>query len=107
MRTKEHSPFGEEPSASETRLREQIREQLRRRGQVDVTKIGVDVRASQVLLWGSVASESERAIAVEVARSVTGGRHVINRIHAYRSQPPAGAPRGSRSGSVELDPSNP
>jgi osmotically-inducible protein OsmY len=104
MRMNEQSPFGTEPSASETRLREQIREQLRRRGRVDVTKIGVDVHESQVLLWGSVASESERAIAVEVARSVAGSKNVLNRIHVYRSQAPA---RGSRSGCVQLDPGNP
>jgi len=83
MRTNEQLPSDDEPSASETRLRDQIREQLRRRGRVDVTKIGVDVHDSQVLLWGSLASETEREIAVEVARSVAGSENVLNRIHVY------------------------
>ena len=108
MRINEQLPFGEEPSASEARLRDQIRGQLRRHGGVDVTKIGVDVHESQVVLWGSVASESERAIAVEVAQTVAGSKNVIDRVHVYRGQSPmrGGVTRGSRSGCVELDSRN-
>lgn len=81
-------PFSdEEPTADETRLRDQIREQLRRHGQVDVTKIGIDVHNFRVLLWGSVASERERNVAAEVARSVAGSRHVLNRIHVCKASP--------------------
>lgn len=89
MRMNERRAPQEEPTASEARLRDQIREQLRRRGQVDVTKIGIDVHESQVLLWGSVTTESERAVAVEVARSIAGYENVLNRIHVYRSQAPS------------------
>lgn len=89
MRMNEQRAPREEPTVSEARLRDQIREQLRRHGRVDVTKIGIDVHESQVLLWGSVASESERAVAVEVARSIAGSKNVLNRIHVYRSQAPA------------------
>jgi osmotically-inducible protein OsmY len=70
---------------SDAKLRAEIQDKLKQHGQVDATKIGILVRDGQVLLWGSVASASERAIAGEVAALVADRTAVINHIQVFRS----------------------
>jgi osmotically-inducible protein OsmY len=71
--------------ANEAKLRDRIHDQLKRHGRVDATKIGIVVRKDQVLLWGSVATESERNTAGEIAASVAGRLNVINHIHVFQT----------------------
>ena len=70
---------------NDARLRAQIQEKMKAHGQVDATKIGIVVRDGQVLLWGSVASQHERAVAGEVAAEEAGRTGVINHIQVFRS----------------------
>jgi osmotically-inducible protein OsmY len=77
--------LGSIQTASEAKLRGRIEEQLELHNGVDATKIGVVVRRGQVLLWGSVATERERATAGEVAARVAGRLSVINHIHVFQS----------------------
>ncbi len=83
MRPGEHLNSGYE--AREAQLRDRILEQLARHGQLDATKIGVVVRRSQILLWGSVASEFERTLAGEIAAKSGDKLHVINHIHVFQT----------------------
>jgi osmotically-inducible protein OsmY len=85
MHQTQHDNPTEEPGNDEARLHEQIREQLKHHARIDATKIGIVVRKSQVLLWGSVASEFERTAAGDVAASVAGRRNVINHIHVFQT----------------------
>jgi len=57
---------------------------MHRHGEVDASKIGVVVRGSEVLLWGSVASEHERTLAGQIARHLTARSWVINQIQVLR-----------------------
>ena len=84
MRMNEQGQSNEQ-AASEAKLRDRIYEQLKRHGQVDATKIGVVVRKAVVLLWGSVATERERATAGEIAANIAGRLNVINHIHVFRT----------------------
>jgi osmotically-inducible protein OsmY len=70
---------------SDAELRARIQEKIKEHGQVDASKIGIVVRGGQVLLWGSVASVSERTIAGEIAAQVADRTAVINHIHVFRS----------------------
>jgi BON domain len=70
---------------NDARVRAQIQEKLKTHGQVDATKIGVVVRDGQILLWGSVASASEREIAGLIAAEVADRTAVINHIQVFRS----------------------
>lgn len=83
MRPGEHPNNGNE--AREATLRDRIRERLSTHGQLDATKIGVVVRRSEVLLWGSVASDFERDLAAAIAAEVGGRLHVMNHIHVFRT----------------------
>jgi osmotically-inducible protein OsmY len=74
---------GMEPADAE--LRGRIQTKLKEHGEVDASKIGIVVRAGQVLLWGSVASANERAVAGELAAQVTDRTAVINHIQVFRS----------------------
>ena len=80
-----HDNPSQERANGDTTLRDQIHERLERHDQIDATKIGIVVRKTQVLLWGSVASEMERAAAGEVAASVAGRQNVINHIHVFQT----------------------
>jgi len=84
MHTSNDKGPGSEPE-TEARLRARIHELLKRHGRVDASKIGIVVRARQVLLWGSVGSESERTTAGEIAAGVVGRLNVINHIHVFQT----------------------
>lgn len=73
-------------SPVDIQLRGRIEEEMHRHGGVDATKIGVVVRGGSVLLWGSVASEHERALAGEIAARLTA-RPIINHIQVFRTSP--------------------
>jgi len=64
-------------------LRTAVHEHLKSHGGVDVTKIGISVSGGDVLLWGSVATRSERQIASDVAIALAGAAHVENRIRVF------------------------
>lgn len=66
-------------------LRARIQQALKAHGHLDATKIGVVVRGGQVLLWGSVATLSERSLAGEVTARVVDRTAVINHIQVFRS----------------------
>jgi len=83
MRPGEHPNSGYEER--EAKLRDRVRAELARHGQLDASKIGVVVRRNQILLWGSVASEFERDLAGEIASTVGGRLHVMNHIHVFQT----------------------
>jgi len=85
MRTTNQQNAGNEQALNESELRDRIYEQLKRHGQVDATKIGIVVRKALVLLWGSVATERERATAGDIAASIAGRLNVINHIHVFQT----------------------
>ena len=67
-------------SPADAQLRSCIQDEMHRHGEVDATKIGVAVRGGEVLLWGSVASEHERALAGQIAARLTALSAVINHV---------------------------
>lgn len=67
-------------SPADAQLRNRIQEEMHRHGEVDATKIGIVVRGGEVLLWGSVASEHERALAGQIAARLTARSAVINHV---------------------------
>ncbi len=69
----------------DAKLRARIQQGLKNHGQLDATKIGIVVRDGQVLLWGSVATANERALAGEVAAGVSDRTAVMNHIQVFRS----------------------
>ena len=85
MHTADERARTHDMAPNDARLRAQIQEKMKMHGQVDATKIGIVVRDGQVLLWGSVASQHERAVAGEVAAEEAGRIAVINHIQVFRS----------------------
>jgi osmotically-inducible protein OsmY len=85
MHTADERARTHDMTPDDARLRAQIQEKMREHGQLDATKIGIVVRDGQVLLWGSVASAHERAIAGLIAAEVADRTAVINHIHVFRS----------------------
>jgi osmotically-inducible protein OsmY len=85
MHTADEQARTHDLSPNDARLRAEIQEKLKLHGQVDATKIGIVVRDGQVLLWGSVASASERALAGLIAAEVADRTAVINHIQVFRS----------------------
>ncbi|HEY4105844.1 MAG TPA: BON domain-containing protein [Polyangiaceae bacterium] len=85
MRPYEHEHPINDQVQREAKLRDRVHEQLKRHGQLDVTKIGIVVRKAEVLLWGSVATEFERTTAGEIAARIAGKLNVINHIHVFRT----------------------
>jgi osmotically-inducible protein OsmY len=85
MHTADEWARTQDMAPEDARLRARIQEKMKAHGQVDATKIGIVVRDGQVLLWGSVASRSERTIAGEIAAEVADRTAVINHIHVFRS----------------------
>jgi len=69
----------------DARLRARIRRALQAHGQLDATKVGIVLRNGEVLLWGSVASANERALAAEIAAAVAPSAAVSNGIRVFRS----------------------
>jgi osmotically-inducible protein OsmY len=85
MHTADEQARTHDMAPDDAKLRAQIQEKLKTHGQVDATKIGIVVRDGQVLLWGSVASANERAIAGRIAAEVADRTAVINHIQVFRS----------------------
>jgi osmotically-inducible protein OsmY len=85
MHMSNENPARHEHAESDARLRDGIHEQLKRHTRVDASKIDIVVRDGPILLLGSVASESERVLAGEVAANVAGRLNVINHIHVFQS----------------------
>ena len=72
-------------SPADAHLLVRIQEQMQSHGEVDASKIGIALRGSQVLLWGSVASEHERTLAGQIAARLTARSAVVNHIQVLRT----------------------
>jgi len=79
------SSTGPNSSPADAQLRGQLEAHMHEHGELDATKIGVVVRAGEVLLWGSVASHHERELAGRIAAGIAGSTAVINHIQVFRT----------------------